>query len=142
MQQFETLKKTTLTVPSDATFTITKVGQTQGYDGHALRAYSYFGEHMPDTLFLAPDAPEACAGSPMGYQWFPIPWLDGSSEEESAHQPDQANLSISPIESGGPMTSASVTVAIVQPSSEISRVNEEIVPETTTSDCRSISLVD
>lgn len=40
-------------------------------------------EHLPDTLFLAPDAPEHCAGSPMGYQWFPIPWIDGSSEEES-----------------------------------------------------------
>jgi len=38
-------------------------------------------EHMPYTLFLAPDAPEACAGAPMGYQWFPIPWIDGSSEE-------------------------------------------------------------
>jgi len=41
------------------------------------------GEHMPDTLFVAPDAPEHCAGAPMGYQWFPIPWIDGSSEEES-----------------------------------------------------------
>lgn len=40
-------------------------------------------DHMPDTLFIAPDAPEACAGAPMGYQWFPIPWIDGSSEEES-----------------------------------------------------------
>ncbi|MEM9637601.1 MAG: alpha/beta fold hydrolase [Pseudomonadota bacterium] len=42
------------------------------------------GEHLPDTLFVAPDAPEACAGAPMGFQWFPIPWIDGSSEEESA----------------------------------------------------------
>jgi phospholipase/carboxylesterase len=41
------------------------------------------GEHLPDTLFVAPDAPESCAGSPFGYQWFPIPWIDGSSEEES-----------------------------------------------------------
>ncbi|RYG90848.1 phospholipase [Loktanella sp. IMCC34160] len=41
------------------------------------------GEHMPDTLFLAPDAPEACAGAPFGFQWFPIPWIDGSSEEEA-----------------------------------------------------------
>ena len=41
-------------------------------------------EHMPDTLFIAPDAPESCAGAPMGFQWFPIPWIDGSSEEESA----------------------------------------------------------
>ncbi len=42
------------------------------------------GEHLPDTLFVAPDAPESCAGSPFGFQWFPIPWIDGSSEEESA----------------------------------------------------------
>jgi len=41
------------------------------------------GEHLPDTLFVAPDAPEACAGAPFGFQWFPIPWIDGSSEEES-----------------------------------------------------------
>ncbi|WP_375257664.1 alpha/beta hydrolase [Citreimonas sp.] len=40
-------------------------------------------EHLPDTLFVAPDAPETCAGSPMGFQWFPIPWIDGSSEEEA-----------------------------------------------------------
>lgn len=40
-------------------------------------------EHLPDTLFISPDAPEDCDGSPMGFQWFPIPWIDGSSEEES-----------------------------------------------------------
>ena len=40
-------------------------------------------EHLPDTLFVAPDAPETCAGSPMGFQWFPIPWIDSSSEEEA-----------------------------------------------------------
>ena len=38
-------------------------------------------EHMPDTLFLSPDGPEECVGSPLGLQWFPIPWIDGSSEE-------------------------------------------------------------
>lgn len=41
------------------------------------------GEHLPDTMFIAPDAPERCAGAPFGFQWFPIPWIDGSSEEES-----------------------------------------------------------
>ncbi|WP_163850695.1 alpha/beta hydrolase [Pseudooceanicola aestuarii] len=41
------------------------------------------GEHLPDTLFVAPDAPEQIPGAPFGYQWFPIPWLDGSSEEEA-----------------------------------------------------------
>lgn len=40
--------------------------------------------HLPDTLFLAPDAPERCAGTPFGRQWFPIPWLDGSTEEAAA----------------------------------------------------------
>jgi phospholipase/carboxylesterase len=39
------------------------------------------GPHMPDTLFVAPDAPERCKNNPFGYQWFPIPWLDGSSQE-------------------------------------------------------------
>jgi phospholipase/carboxylesterase len=37
--------------------------------------------HLPDTVFLAPDAPQPCVGNPFGFQWFPIPWLDGSSEE-------------------------------------------------------------
>ena len=36
--------------------------------------------HMPDTVFVAPDAPERCVNNPFGYQWFPIPGLDGSSE--------------------------------------------------------------
>ena len=47
-------------------------------------------DHLPDTLFIAPDAPENCAGSPFGYQWFPIPWIDGSSEEESSRGMQQA----------------------------------------------------
>ena len=40
-------------------------------------------EHLPDTVFLAPNAPESCTGNPMGFQWFPIPWIDGSSEEDA-----------------------------------------------------------
>ena len=40
--------------------------------------------HLPDTAFLAPDAPEPCVGNPFGRQWFPIPWLDGSSEAAAA----------------------------------------------------------
>lgn len=39
--------------------------------------------HMPDTAFLSPNAPERCVNNPFGYQWFPIPWLDGSSEEDA-----------------------------------------------------------
>lgn len=39
--------------------------------------------HLPGTAFYAPDAPERCVNNPMGYQWFPIPWMDGSSEEQA-----------------------------------------------------------
>ncbi|MGH1354441.1 MAG: alpha/beta hydrolase [Thalassovita sp.] len=49
------------------------------------------GDHLPDTLFVAPDAPENCPGSPGGYQWFPIPWIDGSSEEEAERGMQQAS---------------------------------------------------
>jgi len=41
------------------------------------------GPHLPDTAFVAPNAPERCIGNPYGYQWFPIPWIDGSSQEEA-----------------------------------------------------------
>lgn len=36
--------------------------------------------HLPDAAFVAPDAPERCVGGGFGYQWFPIPWLDGSPQ--------------------------------------------------------------
>ena len=38
--------------------------------------------HLPGVAFFAPDAPEPCSGNPFGRQWFPIPWLDGSSEAQ------------------------------------------------------------
>jgi len=40
--------------------------------------------HLTHTAFAAPDAPEPCSGNPFGRQWFPIPWLDGSSEAAAA----------------------------------------------------------
>lgn len=39
--------------------------------------------HLPGTAFYAPNAPEPCVNNPMGYQWFPIPWMDGSTEEQA-----------------------------------------------------------
>lgn len=41
------------------------------------------GPHLPDTVFFAPNAPEKCSGNPFGFQWFCIPWLDGSTEEQA-----------------------------------------------------------
>lgn len=52
-----------------------------GADGADLLGLSEpLGPHLPDTVFRAPDAPERCSSSPAGFQWFPIPWIDGSSE--------------------------------------------------------------
>ncbi|MEO1676527.1 MAG: prolyl oligopeptidase family serine peptidase [Pseudomonadota bacterium] len=52
-----------------------------GADGNDLLGLADpLAPHLPDTVFLAPDAPEPSAAAPMGRQWFPIPWIDGSSE--------------------------------------------------------------
>ena len=62
------------------------VGFVHGYGANGadlLGLADPLGEHLPDTLFVAPDAPEAIPMMPNGYQWFPIPWIDGSSEEEA-----------------------------------------------------------
>jgi phospholipase/carboxylesterase len=52
-----------------------------GADGNDLIGLAEpLAPHLPDTRFLAPNAPERCPGNPMGFQWFPIPWLDGAPE--------------------------------------------------------------
>lgn len=44
-----------------------------GSDGNDLITLgSYWQERMPDTLFVAPNAPTPCDINPAGYQWFPI----------------------------------------------------------------------
>ena len=54
-----------------------------GADGNDLIGLADpLAPHLPDTAFHSPDAPEPCRASPMGRQWFPIPWLDGASEAE------------------------------------------------------------
>jgi phospholipase/carboxylesterase len=56
-----------------------------GADGNDLLGLSEpLAPHLPNTVFLAPNAPERCGMNPMGFQWFPIPWIDGSSEEAAA----------------------------------------------------------
>lgn len=56
-----------------------------GADGNDLLGLADpLAPHLPDTAFVAPDAPDRCTNNPMGYQWASIPWLDGSSEVEAA----------------------------------------------------------
>lgn len=57
-----------------------------GADGNDLFGLAEpLSPHLPDTVFLAPNAPERCRNNPAGYQWFPIPWLDNSDEEAMRH---------------------------------------------------------
>lgn len=52
-----------------------------GADGNDLISLADpLSQHLPDTAFRSPNAPERCVVNPMGYQWFPIPWIDGSPE--------------------------------------------------------------
>lgn len=54
-----------------------------GADGNDLFGLSQpLSDYMPDTVFRAPNAPERSTVNPAGYQWFPIPWLDGSTEAQ------------------------------------------------------------
>ncbi|GLQ34026.1 phospholipase [Amylibacter marinus] len=53
-----------------------------GADGKDLLGLADpLADYLPNTVFVSPDAPSRCSVNPMGYQWFPIPRMDGSSEE-------------------------------------------------------------
>lgn len=52
-----------------------------GADGADLLGLAdVLAPHLPGVAFMAPDAPERCMGGGFGYQWFPIPWIDGSPQ--------------------------------------------------------------
>ena len=46
--------------------------------------------HLPNTIFMSPDAPNKSTMNPFGYEWFPIPRLDGSSLENAKKVRDEA----------------------------------------------------
>lgn len=52
-----------------------------GADGNDLIGLAgHLGAALGRVAFVSPHAPERCAASPAGRQWFPIPWLDGSND--------------------------------------------------------------
>ncbi|PQM58425.1 MAG: phospholipase [Rhodobacteraceae bacterium] len=64
-----------------------------GADGSDLLSIgSVLSDHLPDTLFVAPDAPTKCQMSPFGFQWFPIPDMDGSPVNLAMEQLDKICL--------------------------------------------------
>jgi len=51
-----------------------------GADGADLFSLSdSLSGHLSDCFFASPDAPRKCGASPFGYEWFPIPDIDGST---------------------------------------------------------------
>ncbi|MGB0853516.1 MAG: alpha/beta hydrolase [Pikeienuella sp.] len=62
-----------------------------GADGNDLFGIAQaLAPHLPNTAFRSPNAPEPCAVNPMGRQWFPISWLDGSTETAMAEGAQRA----------------------------------------------------
>lgn len=56
-----------------------------GADGKDLLGLSEpLAPHLPDTVFVACNAPERSMANPQGFQWFPIPWIDGSTDAAAA----------------------------------------------------------
>lgn len=56
-----------------------------GADGADLLGLAdVLGPHLPGAAFAAPDAPDRCSGGGFGFQWFPIPRFDGSTEAMAA----------------------------------------------------------
>src|SRR5258706_6066407 len=48
-----------------------------GADGNDLIGLApHWQRALPTVAFVAPNAPERCAGSPTGFQWFPVSRLD------------------------------------------------------------------
>ena len=51
-----------------------------GGDGNDISILAnYWKAHLPDTIFICPDAPEKCVASPTGFQWFDL--MDQTSEQ-------------------------------------------------------------
>ena len=64
-----------------------------GADGNDLLGLADpLAEHLPNTMFMSPNAPNSCKMNPMGYEWFPIPRMDGSTQEQANTGRDAAAL--------------------------------------------------
>jgi phospholipase/carboxylesterase len=51
-----------------------------GGDGNDISILAnYWRAHLPDTIFICPDAPEKCAASSSGFQWFDL--MDQTPEQ-------------------------------------------------------------
>jgi phospholipase/carboxylesterase len=62
-----------------------------GADGNDLVGLAQpMSSELPGTTFIAPNAPEICVNNPMGYQWFGIPHMDGTPENQARASRDNS----------------------------------------------------
>src|SRR5215475_15477961 len=81
-----------------------------GADGNDLIGLAPHWQRMlPTVAFVAPNAPEPCAGAPMGYQWFPITRL----------QPDEM---LRGVEGAAPILNAFIDAELARHGLDISRL--------------------
>jgi phospholipase/carboxylesterase len=50
----------------------------------------YWRAALPNTLFIAPNAPQACPGAPGGFQWWPLSSLDPAARAAGVREPAAA----------------------------------------------------
>ncbi len=66
-----------------------------GADGDDLLGLAdQMASYFPDTVFVAPDGPEKCAGNASGFQWFSVPQVDASTEEDAVSGMMQSALDL------------------------------------------------
>lgn len=62
-----------------------------GSNGEDLMGLApYWRPALPQTVFLAPNAPQPCPGVPGGYQWWPLTDLSPTSRSAGVRQPAPA----------------------------------------------------
>lgn len=66
-----------------------------GSDGQDLLGMADFlAPYLPGVAFVAPDAPERCVAGGYGYQWFPLPAIDGSPQAVAEAGLDAATVDL------------------------------------------------
>lgn len=85
-----------------------------GADGNDLIGLADpLAPYLPNTRFVAPNAPERCVNNPMGFQWFPIPWLDGTPEAQARAAAHEAFAALDRwLDAEAEMTAADRTVLL------------------------------
>ena len=93
-----------------------------GGDGNDISILAnYWRAHLPDTIFICPDAPEKCAASPSGFQWFDL--MDQTPEQvlaKSLVAENKLNKLIDEVKKKNSLTSDQIIIGGFSPGDELS----------------------